>query len=571
MSNPALRSSRLPSFFSLITILLPALLFVPPAAADSHARIVRLSYVDGDVQIDKADGRGFGTAYLNMPVTHQSKVWARDGQAEVEFEDGSSVRLTPDTIVGFNDLSLDASGRRNSVVELQQGTAYFDIRHHGADNFELQFGRDRLQSTKSAHFRVAADRSRFEVAMFGGEAQVFVGSDSEIAVKKGETIRFDGDDPDRYYLAKGTDVENYDTWDSARTKGHDEAVSSAIVSGNNGITYGLSDLNSYGNYFYVPGYGYMWRPSSVGLGWDPFADGYWVSYPGYGYTFVSSYPWGWAPYRYGSWQFVNGYGWCWAPGSNWNNWQTFPGIRTRPPHYRPPVVPRSGSPVVAVTHGAALPVPPRQIVVDNDALEHRRPHSSKVVAEDGTVIRQSQPTGVTTQGFTTTTTTSPTTGVIAPMALPGSVTVQAPRQIQPHVGMGRGIDEVRAERGRSDLGQPNQITPAETRAPIVGATSSPSAISAPPANRSAPPTPIVAPVHTDVRGNSPRMESHVSTPAPPMRSTAPMHTETRSGGWSAPAMHSSAPSFSPSAGGGRASGGGSSTGGAHSGGSANHH
>ena len=569
MSNPALRSSHLSSFFLLIAIFVFTLMSIAPAVADSHARIVRLSYLDGDVQIDKSDGHGFGTAYLNMPVTHQSKVWARDGQAEVEFEDGSSIRLTPDTIVVFTDLSLDTSGRRSSTVELQQGTAYFDLRHPGADNFDLQFGRDRLQLTKSSHFRVAAEKGRFEVALFGGEAQVFTGSGSEIAVRKGETIRFDGDDPDRYYLAKGTDVETYDTWDSDRTKGHDEAVSSSVVSGNNGITYGLSDLNSYGNYFYIPGYGYMWRPSSVGLGWDPFADGYWVSYPGYGYTFVSSYPWGWAPYRYGSWQFVNGYGWCWAPGSNWNNWQTFPGIRTRPPHYRPPIAPRTGPPVVAVTHGALLPVAPRQIVIDNDALQNRRPHSSKVVTADGTVVRQGLPGTEPGQSFTATTTVSPTNGVIAPV-LPGLITVQPPRQIAPHVGMGRGIDEVGRERGRSDMSQPTRSAPAETRAPTPAPTSSPSAVTTPPLAGSAPPARIIAPVHTDVRVNSPRMESHVSAPAPATHPAPAMHTDARSGGWSAPAMHSSAPSFSPSAGAGRASGGASSGGGAHSGGAGSH-
>ena len=563
MSNPALRSSRLSSSF-LLTISLMALLSVAPAVADSHARIVRLSYVDGDVQIDKSDGHGFGTAYLNMPVTHQSKLWARDGQAEVEFEDGTSIRLTPDTIVGFSDLSLDHSGRRNSLVELEQGTAYFDIRHRGTDSFEVQFGHDRLQSTKSAHFRIEAEKGRFEVATFGGEVQISTAAGSEVPVRKGETIRFDSDDPDRYYLAKGTDVENYDSWDSDRTKGHDDQVSSFVPSANNGITYGLSDLNSYGNYFYVPGYGNMWRPTSAGYGWDPFEDGYWVSYPGYGYTFVSSYPWGWAPYRYGSWQFVNGYGWCWAPGANWNSWQTFPGIRTRPPHYRPPVAPRGGPAVVAVTRGVVSPVLPRPIVVDNDTLEHRRPVSSKVVTADGTVVRQGASGAAAAQGFTATTTVSPTSGVIAPV-LPGVVTALPARQIAPHVGMGRGIDEGRGERGRSDLGGAARSTPAG--APAAAAViPSASAVATSPATPPHPIFPVVAPVHPDARPASPRMEPHAPAPAPAMHTAPVMHTEAHSGGWSAPAMHSSAPSFS--SGGGRASSGGG--GGSHSSGSGSH-
>src|SRR5437016_14679728 len=107
MCIPALCSSRRRSVLWLPGLVLLSLLLVPPAFAESHARIVRLSYLDGNVELDRGDGRGFSAAYLNMPVTHQSKLWARDGQAEVEFENGSTIRFTPDTIVAFNDLSLD--------------------------------------------------------------------------------------------------------------------------------------------------------------------------------------------------------------------------------------------------------------------------------------------------------------------------------------------------------------------------------------------------------------------------------------------------------------------------------
>jgi len=45
-------------------------------------------------------------------------------------------------------------------------------------------------------------------------------------------------------------------------------------------------------------YGMMWQPYSVGAGWDPFMNGAWMWYPGAGYAWISSYPWGWTPYRY---------------------------------------------------------------------------------------------------------------------------------------------------------------------------------------------------------------------------------------------------------------------------------
>src|SRR5579864_3948204 len=170
MSNPALCSPRLKSVLSSITFL--TFLFTLPVLADSHARIVRLSYVDGDVELDKADGRGFGSAYENMPVAYQYKLWARDGEAEVELEDGSSIRLTPDTILAFTDLSLDSSGQRHTLVELQQGTAYFDVRSHNTDNFEVQFGHNRARLVTSARFRVDSEKGNYELATINGEVQV---------------------------------------------------------------------------------------------------------------------------------------------------------------------------------------------------------------------------------------------------------------------------------------------------------------------------------------------------------------------------------------------------------------
>src|SRR4051812_36778447 len=176
MSSSASGSSRLwftPRFWQLTVFLA---LFTSPLAADSHARIVRLSYIDGDVQIDKGDSRGFNTAYMNMPLAHGWRLWARNGQAEAEFEDGSSIRLTPDTIIAFSDLNLTSDGHRDTTVELQQGTAYFNIRRRNDDTFRLQVAHEGVEPLKSAHFRVDMHDGQVEVAVLNGELQVSNGS-----------------------------------------------------------------------------------------------------------------------------------------------------------------------------------------------------------------------------------------------------------------------------------------------------------------------------------------------------------------------------------------------------------
>ena len=75
----------------------------------SHARIVRLSYVQGEVQIDNV--HGFQNATMNMPVTEGNRlVTSSDSWAEVQFEDGGTLRLAPETQVTFSELGRNSSG-----------------------------------------------------------------------------------------------------------------------------------------------------------------------------------------------------------------------------------------------------------------------------------------------------------------------------------------------------------------------------------------------------------------------------------------------------------------------------
>ncbi len=74
---------------------------------------------------------------------------------------------------------------------------------------------------------------------------------------------------------------------------------------------GLYDLDYYGDWRNIDGYGYAWSPR-VDAGWMPYQAGYWYTDYPYGPTWVSSEPWGYAPYHYGRWAFV-GDRWYWVP------------------------------------------------------------------------------------------------------------------------------------------------------------------------------------------------------------------------------------------------------------------
>src|SRR5437762_7129715 len=151
---------------------LAALLLTLPAFADSQVRIVRLSQVDGAVQADRNTGQGFEKAFLNMPVTQGMKLRTNaDGRAEIEFEDGSTLRMVPHTIVVFPELSLRDSGAKATAVNIQDGTAYVNFTGKKEDDFTLSFAHEKVSLTKPAHFRIELGDTHATLALSKRDAQ----------------------------------------------------------------------------------------------------------------------------------------------------------------------------------------------------------------------------------------------------------------------------------------------------------------------------------------------------------------------------------------------------------------
>jgi FecR protein len=331
-----------------------------PSFADSQARIVRLSQVDGDVQIDRNTGQGYEKAFINLPVTQGTKLrTGADARAEIEFEDGSTLRLTPGTTLEFPMLARRDSGARASDLELATGTAYLNFKGKKNDEFSLAFGPERLTFTDSAHLRVELRDTSATVAVFNGDAEV-EGSSGKVHLDKKHSATFDLSGNAPYTLANNLEPDPYDDWDKQQDKYHQQYT----LASSNGYAYGTSDLNYYGSFYNMPGYGMMWQPYLAGAGWDPFMNGAWSWYPGAGYAWVSAYPWGWTPYRYGSWTFLPTYGWFWQPGSSWAGWNTVPRIANAPQHFSVPRPPSTPGQTLVVNRSGALASP---VLVQNGA------------------------------------------------------------------------------------------------------------------------------------------------------------------------------------------------------------
>lgn len=337
-----------PTRCSLALLAVASMLVALPVFADSQARIVRLSDVQGSVQIDKNTGLGFEKAFVNLPVTQGAKLrTGANGRAEIEFEDGSSIRLAPNTSVEFTMLALNDAGKRMSQVNLADGEAY--INWLGKDNVTLNFAKETVSLDRPAHFRGETSAEIASLAVFKGDVEVETPS-GKVTVQKKKTATFDPDN-DKYTLANKISEEPLDSWDKESIDYHNEYAKNNHADSPYG--YGLADLNYYGAYSNVPGYGMMWQPYFTGMGWDPFMDGAWGFYPGLGYMFASAYPWGWMPYRYGNWIFVPSMGWMWQPGG-WNTWLAVPHYTATPMAHVNLAAPATGTVRTVVVGRAAI-------------------------------------------------------------------------------------------------------------------------------------------------------------------------------------------------------------------------
>jgi ferric-dicitrate binding protein FerR (iron transport regulator) len=303
----------------------------------SQIRIVRLSQVRGEVQLDRT-GQKFETAFTNLPIVAGEELRTQLGVAEVEFEDNSSLRIITNSQVDFPQLGRSDSGATTTTVRLVRGSMYVSlVSSKIPPEFTVRVGGETLKLAPSSHFRVDLTGTTAKLTVFQGEVTA-VSDSGSLIVGKHKAATFDLTAGAIPTLARMDEGSPFDAWDKNAVDYH---KSLAVVASyaNSPYSYGVNDLAYYGSFSDVGGCGTMWRPYLAGASFDPYASGIWSYYPSSGYSWVSPYPWGWTPYHSGSWSYCGG-GWGWQPQGGWNGLQNQPsaskikfpgGLRPRPP------------------------------------------------------------------------------------------------------------------------------------------------------------------------------------------------------------------------------------------------
>lgn len=334
-------------------VLLAALLVflaIPFARAGeySHARVVRLSLVEGDVQVISADQPGWQKAIVNMPVREGMSIATAQGRAEIEFESGATARIADNSVLQFTELAL-ADGDRITRLILTQGTASIYTNRERHERFEVQAGKLQIAIRDNAHFRIDVFEDGASLSVQKGNVEVATAGNSQ-RINKGQTLALRNDAPDQIVMERNRASDSWDHWVADRDNALNVGRNESLQYVSSPVSYGLSDLSYYGGWYNYGGYGNCWRPYGVSLGWSPFYSGTWSYLPGFGFTWTSFEPWGWMPYHYGGWVFSPTLGWLWVPGSfhAWNpgavHWYRTAGtVGWVPisPHDRPGVTPQN--------------------------------------------------------------------------------------------------------------------------------------------------------------------------------------------------------------------------------------
>ncbi|HEU4769819.1 MAG TPA: DUF6600 domain-containing protein [Pyrinomonadaceae bacterium] len=308
----------------------------PTASAKEVPNAARIQRVEGAVALSNAQDTNAANAgneqwiaaTENQPFSVGDRIYTRDNsRASLAFSGRNFARLNPNT-----SLDVLALQNRRTQLALRDGSAVFDVGYLGqGDLFEVATPYGAVDFEQPGLYNVGIDNGQVLVSVLSGLAQV-VGLGGSGQISKGEMLtligqtatdvvlsQIDGRDagslvddyygyqyPQSYdgrYRDYNTYLNDPDYFDPYRRNVSYQYVNSYIP--------GLYDLDYYGDWHNVSGYGYGWSPR-VDAGWMPYQAGYWMTDYPYGPTWVSSEPWGYAPYHYGRWAFV-GDRWYWIP------------------------------------------------------------------------------------------------------------------------------------------------------------------------------------------------------------------------------------------------------------------
>lgn len=282
------------------------LLLMPGYAFSSNLGYMRISLLEGDIQIKTPETGEWALASINAPLAEGDQVWVpEDGRVELQLNSGTYLRLDQGTAIQI--LSMD---KDSSQFYLSQGKVYVYYDAPRGNVIQMDTPDTSTRAFSRTIFRIDISDQYADVSVYKG----YVETENKIGntrVNAGQMLSL-GQDMNAELAPMGPSDE-WEAWNkerNARTFTSSGKTSRYLPPELRAYSY---DLESNGRWVQVPEYGYVWTPTVVvSTSWTPYREGRWT-WRGGEYVWIASEPWGWAPYHYGRWSFFARIGWCWVP------------------------------------------------------------------------------------------------------------------------------------------------------------------------------------------------------------------------------------------------------------------
>jgi len=286
--------------FVSIFLLLPVYGYTEPLGS------LRISLIEGDVQVMTEDTGEWVPASINMPLVDGDRIWVPEGgRTELHLRDGTFLRLDENS-------ALDILAVENDSFQfyLTEGRSYTNFRGLKGSLLQIDTPVSSIRAYDRSNFRIDVTLDGYtDISVYRG--YVFAENrDGRTRVDAGKTLSImEGTYPE---LSPLSPPDEWERWNKERDRRFVERRPPSRYLPNELQAYS-SDFEENGRWVSTSDYGYVWTPTViVSVGWAPYRIGRWVWIRG-DYVWVSYEPWGWAPYHYGRWAFVASIGWCWVP------------------------------------------------------------------------------------------------------------------------------------------------------------------------------------------------------------------------------------------------------------------
>jgi hypothetical protein len=266
--------------------------------------VARISLAQGEVAALRGGSKDWVATTANAPVERGGTIATGPvSRTELQLDNANVLRLDQGSEVTVAELA-----RARIQIQVASGLVNFAISKGTEADVEIDTPIMAIHVLSEGVYRIQVISAEYaQLTVCRGRAEVTT-SQGSMNLGNGQIIYVKGREIPEYQLAQALGKDDWDRWNDERDRTIAGAQSWQFT---NRYYTGSEDLDRYGDWAQVPGYGWCWTPY-VEAGWAPYRKGRWVSDPYYEWTWVAYEPWGWAPYHYGRWIFYDG-NWCWWP------------------------------------------------------------------------------------------------------------------------------------------------------------------------------------------------------------------------------------------------------------------